>query len=34
LLLSGGGAQAFLWIGAALLVCLLLFLLPMPKVRS
>jgi len=34
LLLSGGGAQAFLWIGAALLVCLLLFLLPIHKVRS
>jgi predicted MFS family arabinose efflux permease len=34
LLLSGGGAQAFLWIGAGLLACLLLFLLPMPKGRS
>jgi len=34
LLLSGGSALAFLWIGAGLLVCLLLFLLPMPKVRS
>lgn len=31
LLLSSGGTQVFLWIGAALLVCLLLFLLPMSR---
>lgn len=34
LLLLSGGAQAFLWIGGGLLVCLLLFLLPLPKVRT
>lgn len=34
LLLTGGGAQVFLWIGGGLLLCLLLFLLSAPRMRA